>query len=89
MNEEKNSAKQLTEPEPLINEKRSENIREWTESIRLMSIVSNIGFTMIGCILTGFFIGLAIEKYIMHKTNAIFVTAGTILGEKSGVVASR
>jgi len=71
----------------LINEKRSENIREWTESIRLMSIVSNIGFTMIGCILVGFFLGLAIEKYIMHKTNAVFVTAGTILGVISGFVS--
>ncbi|MBP7654516.1 AtpZ/AtpI family protein [Candidatus Dependentiae bacterium] len=72
-----------TEPEP----QNKNNLKELTESLRLMSIVSNIGFTMVGCILTGFFIGLAIEKYVVHKTNAVYVVAGTILGVIAGFIS--
>jgi F0F1-type ATP synthase assembly protein I len=62
---------------------KKNKIKEYNELFKLMSIVSNIGFTMIACIMVGFFIGVAIDKYIIDtKTVAIIVF--TILGVFSG-----
>ena len=59
-------------------------LKETTETFRLLSIVSNIGFVMVGCIITGFFIGFAINKYLLDSKNMIVILIFTLLGVISG-----
>ena len=49
--------------------------RPWAESL---SIVMQIGLTMVGCIVFCFFIGLYLDKWL--GTKGIFVTIFIILG---------
>lgn len=49
--------------------------RDWAENL---TIVMQLGLTMVGCIGFCFFIGLQIDKWI--GTKGIFVTIFTILG---------
>jgi F0F1-type ATP synthase assembly protein I len=66
-------------------QKREEKYKKLAEVLKLSTMVSNIGFTMVGCILTGFAIGFFIEKYFFQK-NAIIVVLFTILGVIAGFV---
>ena len=53
--------------------------RAWTENL---TIVMQIGLTMVGCIIFCFFLGLYIDKWL--GTKGIFVTIFTILGVIGG-----
>ncbi|HPP88243.1 MAG TPA: AtpZ/AtpI family protein [bacterium] len=70
---------------------REKKIKELGEILKLTSVVSNIGFTMIACIIVGFFAGLGIENFILKKyfgikPNSIFVIIFTIFGVIAGFV---
>lgn len=67
-----------------IKKKEAHPLREFSNVMTMMSLVSNIGFTMIGCIITGLFAGIAFEKYIVKETNAVYVVIGALLGVISG-----
>jgi F0F1-type ATP synthase assembly protein I len=76
-------------PEP---EKKThkQNVREITEILGLMSSMGSIGFTMIGCILTGFTIGFFADRYILSgilgKETFVGVAVFTLLGIGAGFV---
>jgi F0F1-type ATP synthase assembly protein I len=53
--------------------------RAWTDNL---TIVMQIGLTMVGCIIFCFFLGLYIDKWL--GTKGIFVTIFTILGVIGG-----
>ena len=53
--------------------------RAWAENL---SIVMQLGLTMVGCICFCFFIGLYIDKWL--GTRGIFVTIFTLLGVIGG-----
>jgi F0F1-type ATP synthase assembly protein I len=53
--------------------------RDWAENL---TIVLQLGLTMVGCIAFCFFIGLQLDKWI--GTRGIFVTLFTILGVIGG-----
>ena len=55
--------------------------RVWAENL---SIVMQIGLTMVGCIVFCFFVGLYLDKWI--GTKGIFVTIFTVLGVIGGGV---
>jgi len=59
-------------------------IKETAETFKLLSIISNIGFVMVGCIITGFFLGFAINKYLLDSKNMIVIMVFTLLGVISG-----
>jgi len=71
-----------------IKKKNSENpAREYSNVLGMMSIVSNIGFTMIACVIVGLFAGVAFEKYVIHKTSAVYVVIGSLLGVAAGFIS--
>jgi ATP synthase protein I len=51
----------------------------WIENL---SIITQLGFTMVGCIFFCFFIGLYLDKFL--GTKGIFVTIFTVLGVIGG-----
>jgi ATP synthase protein I len=53
--------------------------REWIDDFAL---VSQLGFTMVGCIVLCFFIGLYLDRWV--GTRGIFLTVFTILGVVGG-----
>ena len=57
--------------------------RAWAENL---SIVMQLGLTMVGCICFCFFIGLYIDKWL--GTRGIFVTIFTLLGVIGGAIVA-
>ena len=55
--------------------------RPWVENL---TIIMQLGLTMVGCILFCFFVGLKLDGWL--DTRGIFVTVFTILGVVGGAV---